>query len=416
MKLGFKGIEGGSLLDEVEAAVCACFQIPPVVIGAHVGLQNSSDRHNLETSVSLVYANAVKPRWAQIEEALTDDLLAEVDPSPLRFVRFVTSRVEALQEDKQAQADIADKVGGALRVDEVRAMLGYQPLGDERGEELFQKSAPAAPPRPMPDEGEEEAKRARAPHRRKAADDAMRLAIHDATLSAQEAGWTIAAAAELDTDRDGVVSLARGAQKDGPPEPAGAEWVAELIRRAVEFIDTESVPRWRAAVQRLVQATGTASAQRLAAEIGISFDLLQPGLLEYTQREAAWLVTQIADTTKQAIRDALAQGLNEGESIPQMTRRLQESGAFSRSRAELIARTETTRVTNGGQRESLSDYVRENGGKATKRWLTARDERVRPEHVALEGEVRGIDDAFSNGLQAPGEPGCRCTLVYALED
>jgi hypothetical protein len=41
---------------------------------------------------------------------------------------------------------------------------------------------------------------------------------------------------------------------------------------------------------------------------------------------------------------------------------------------------------------------------------------VRPEHAELEGEAAGIDEEFSNGLLAPEEPGCRCTLIYALEE
>jgi SPP1 gp7 family putative phage head morphogenesis protein len=166
----------------------------------------------------------------------------------------------------------------------------------------------------------------------------------------------------------------------------------------------------------LIQATARRAVERISAQVGIAFDLLQPGLLPYVEKHAATLVTQVTDTTKQTIRDALGAGLADGDGIPALTKRIEESAAFSRDRAELIARTETTRVTNGSQRESLAAHAAATGDRITKRWLNAGDERVRDQHrEPLNGEVRGVDEAFSNGLQAPGEPNCRCTLIYAME-
>ena len=45
------------------------------------------------------------------------------------------------------------------------------------------------------------------------------------------------------------------------------------------------------------------------------------------------------------------------------------------------------------------------------------DDRVREEHVDLDdGSWIGIDEEFGNGLTEPGEPNCRCTLIYDIED
>jgi HK97 family phage portal protein len=96
-KPGFGDLSGGTLSEENEVAICTAFKIPPVVVGARVGLTNSSDRHNLETSVTLVYDNAVRPAWTALEDGLTDGLLREVDPNTRRRIRFDTSKVKALQ-------------------------------------------------------------------------------------------------------------------------------------------------------------------------------------------------------------------------------------------------------------------------------------------------------------------------------
>src|SRR5690606_38817363 len=111
---------------------------------------------------------------------------------------------------------------------------------------------------------------------------------------------------------------------------------------------------------------------------------------------------QVTDTTKQGIRDALSAGLLEGESIPDMGKRIQESGTFARSRAELIARTESARVTNHAAVESLQHYAAETGARFSKEWLTAGDDRVRDEHAAIDGERVPLGSKFSNGLTAPG--------------
>ena len=51
---------------------------------------------------------------------------------------------------------------------------------------------------------------------------------------------------------------------------------------------------------------------------------------------------------------------------------------------------------------------------------THKDDRVRDEHLdapaGVGGEKRRIDEPFSNGLQEPSEPNCRCTLLYSVED
>lgn len=45
-----------------------------------------------------------------------------------------------------------------------------------------------------------------------------------------------------------------------------------------------------------------------------------------------------------------------------------------------------------------------------KTWTTAGDERVRPEHRAMQGETVGFDESYSNGQKIPGETdwNCRC--------
>jgi HK97 family phage portal protein len=416
-KLGFAGLEGGTLAMEQEVAVCAVFRVPPVIIGARIGLENSSDRHNLETSRDLFYENAVEPVWTRMEEAFTDDLLAEVDSNELRFVRFDKSRIRAYQDDITAKADAVVNLREELDLDERRAILGYAEATPEQRAEIEAANATPAPMPPAPDAG------AKALERKS---DALTWAVHDALTSGQEFAWQMASAEQLAADRAAVLGIMADSLKaaaapterkdDAPFGPADPAAVRALIKDIAAHLDMQSAEQWRARVTPLTASTARRAVERASAELGISFDLLQPGLLAYVEQHAAELVTQVTDTTKQAIRDALAEGLLEGEGIPELTKRIADIGAFGDSRAELIARTETVAVTNGAQVQSMSRWAAENGGTVTKRWLSAGDGRVRPAHRALNGEVRGIDEAFSNGLQHPAEPNCRCTTVMSLEE
>lgn len=80
-------------------------------------------------------------------------------------------------------------------------------------------------------------------------------------------------------------------------------------------------------------------------------------------------------------------------------------------RARRIIRTERHRMTWGSSLEFAKG-----AGSQTKEWVTVGDARVRPVHQALNGEIVGIEEAFSDGEQYPGEHdiNCRCHLEYGF--
>lgn len=100
------------------------------------------------------------------------------------------------------------------------------------------------------------------------------------------------------------------------------------------------------------------------------------------------------------------------------TRRLDAEKSFWQTRADRIARTETTGAYNGG---SFDAALRT--GASVKRWVAAGDRRVRSSHTRAEGQTVRFQDPFSVGgarLQYPGEVGgpaeetvnCRCTMTF----
>jgi HK97 family phage portal protein len=414
MGLSLDEMRMGDLWREVEATTCMAFAVRPELIGATVGLENSPWSH-IQTAKRMGWEDCIAPIQSRYTRALTRQLLRPVDPDTSRIITFDNSKIAALQEDAERQARIGRIASDVLTDDERRAMLGREPLTPEqRAERVAAQAAAAARFQQRP--GQPTADPASEPGKAETKADAGRWAMFDALAEAQEGAWETAAAAQLAADKAAVLKLAgttlRAGAKDDDPA-ASAESVDELLQRLLDDLALEA--SWRAKVGPLVTSTGRRAVKAVASELGLAFDLLQPGLLEYVEEHGAELVKEIADTTRTAIRDALKAGVEAGESVARLTKRIESSGAFARSRATLIARTETVTVTNGAARSGLSAYAAETPTVTVrKRWLATKDSRTRDAHRQLDGEERGIDEAFSNGRQAPGEPNCRCTCTFAL--
>lgn len=179
-----------------------------------------------------------------------------------------------------------------------------------------------------------------------------------------------------------------------------------------------SASMWRTVIGQQIGGTAKRSIERVAGEVGISFNLLNPAVGGWVARRSAFLVTGASETTKAAIRESVRAGLEAGETVEGIAKRIQDDPVFHRARARLIARTETTTAGNAAPREALSAYAAANGAVVTKTWLNSGDDRVRDEHLdapeGVGGETRPIDEPFSNGLMEPSEPNCRCVLTYEV--
>jgi SPP1 gp7 family putative phage head morphogenesis protein len=153
--------------------------------------------------------------------------------------------------------------------------------------------------------------------------------------------------------------------------------------------------------------------KRVLAELGvsISFDLLNPKVVEFIETRTGDLIKSISNTTKEALKATLKQGVELGESIPKLAKRIASVYDDAQGyRSVLIARTETQTAMNNA---SLNSY-RQSKVVEKKTWLTAGDDRVREEHAMMDGETVLLEEAFSNGLMVPSEPACRCTIIAVL--
>jgi len=127
---------------------------------------------------------------------------------------------------------------------------------------------------------------------------------------------------------------------------------------------------------------------------------------------------------KQRFNNGIVQGILQGESIPDIAKRVALGTTSSDYKAALRnARTATTGAENAGRLDSY-ERAAKMGIKIKKVWMATLDGRTRDSHRALDGEKKDKDEPFSNDLMYPGDPNgeasevwnCRCTMIADVDD
>lgn len=130
---------------------------------------------------------------------------------------------------------------------------------------------------------------------------------------------------------------------------------------------------------------------------------------------------------KKKIISHVSRGISTGMSFKQVAQQLAAYTNIGFNNAVRIARTEGHRI----QIQSTMDTcykAKEKGADVVKQWDSTLDKRTRKSHQKVDGEIRELDEPFSNGLMFPGDPAggaaevvnCRCALLqrarWALDD
>lgn len=139
----------------------------------------------------------------------------------------------------------------------------------------------------------------------------------------------------------------------------------------------------------------------------------------------AWKAAHDKDLrwNQQKINSSMIQGLLQGDSIPNIAKRLIDVVGMNRAAAVRNARTMTTSIENKGRDDAYED-LRDKGVELDTIWVSTLDDRTRHSHRLLYGEVRNEETGkFSNGLRYPGDPlgdpeevyNCRCSEMSSVK-
>lgn len=151
-------------------------------------------------------------------------------------------------------------------------------------------------------------------------------------------------------------------------------------------------------------------AQGLAVSetFGLPSFSITPQVERALRERAEMFSNSIINTQKEKLITIFKESQEAGEPRAKLVERI--NGLYtevSEKWAEVIARTE---VHAAMQKANLEAYYQ--GGLKIKIWVWGPGVKggVREEHLAMDGEERGINEKFSNGEMEPGLPNCGCTI------
>lgn len=121
---------------------------------------------------------------------------------------------------------------------------------------------------------------------------------------------------------------------------------------------------------------------------------------------------------KKKITAQVSRSIATGMTYAQTAKALEGYTRIGYNNAIRIARTEGHRVQTTATMDAMR-VAKDKGADVVKQWDSTLDGRTRHSHAVVDGEIRELDEAFSNGLDFPGDPdgkaaeviNCRCALL-----
>lgn len=422
-------------------AICVALGVPLSRLGdASKRTFSNADRETLN-----YWHDTVKPVMDDFADSINTHLAPKLGQD---VCWFDYSGVEALRaKPRWTAAEGTEMVGkGVISKDEHRAELGLQPLPDGEGEAVEAivpppLALPVAPPEP-PEAPESEPRVVPLRQVRSARGEVSEFVAHEQaiarrtklwhqtnrTVESLEGMWRRRIQNLFNDQRDSIVARLEGKRGRQLLRAANPEEISNAYNTAYW------VERTKELAVDLYEAVTQSAGVALSVALGIDFDLDAPYAQGFIEARANHLAWNVNDTTYAAIKEQLADGAGEGESIPDLAKRIRTLfDQTYKNRAKTVARTEVISAYNGSV-ATVANEVDQIGGLE---WVATRDNRVRSSHEAMDGSIIRKGGAFAlDGayMAYPGDPdvttvidstgsipdpgsmivNCRCTIAPVL--
>jgi HK97 family phage portal protein len=402
--------------------VCRAYHWPLDLVGGQRTFEN------FDAAMKAAWTNAVIPLGEFVANELEEKLLPmfgkEADQA-----EFDSSKVEVLQEAETEAWERAQGMieRGALLINEWREGKGLPPVS--WGNTWWRQSTlvPADEIAPEPEEESEDTDTERGVPQ----NDLLKLLLPENTrqiafgsdehsrlwrafvrrTEAQEKKFAAMTVDLLKRQLAAVLArLRQRSAKDVVEDPFNkSEWVKRFRQAA------------RPVLAEILQESGNAALADL--ELDIEFDTSAPAVVRFLERRAQRFAREVNDTTWEALKVSLSEGIEAGEGIADLEDRIEAvMGERIASTPETIARTEVIGAANGAVLEAWE----QSGVVEGKSWLAALDDRTRESHIAAHGQTVPLDEDFQVGVgsgPAPGQIGeaeedisCRCTITAVVSE
>lgn len=209
-----------------------------------------------------------------------------------------------------------------------------------------------------------------------------------------------------------------------PPPPPGDAALALPWEQYFAEAELATLQLFEEPIQALVEAAIQSGARAAIADLGadISFSLENPRAVAFLERYGAERVTMINRTTREAIRQMVARGVDLGLSYDQVAEEISSrfrEFAVGKPQLHIDSRAHLVAVQEAGEAYEEGNVIvgrdlQAAGIQMEKRWLTVQDDRV--SELCRTNESAGwipMEQSFPSGHDRPlGHVACRCTALY----
>jgi len=383
--------------------VCAAYDVPPPA----VHILDKATFSNITEQLRSMYRDTMAPRFEEFESVIDHHLVSEFYESGEAFTKF--NMDEVLRGDFETRATAVGTLieKGVYRPAEARPMFNLQPAGPEAdvlygNAALVPLGSNARPPQVdtngnvIPEPIEQPAARsARKP---------ITVRSLMGRLSQVKAGGGDLRA-KLVEEHAKELGRFFTEQRDSV--------IAALGQKAGGLFDPED---WDNELADVLTALGLATAQAAgtatANQLGSKFDAT--AVDEWVTDSAKKSAQKVNRTTADQLTAALDEADDDAAAEDVI------AGVFD---GPVSARSDQIATTRVAMVAGFSTLVAgQQSGAATKTW-NVQSGKPRTSHAAMDGETVGINELFSNGMNAPGDPaggadevaGCTCGLTLNFE-
>ena len=429
-----KDMEFALLEKKTALEICAVFRVPPILIGKY----EYATLANFREALAMFWQYGIGPRCEKTDEALDCQFLPHFGEG--LDIEFDWQPMIPRDEKERADMAIALVDRGIWTQNMAREYLGdREPVawGDVWWApfNLYPISGAEERPAPIPMEPpptEEAVPAEEVPEKARQAKDLQRLAkwrVADGRRLVGERMMRDMLKREFTEQEGRILERLRAAAGGKRLQKLGVEAIVAL------FPYTTEVETLRNAMLPVLAHMVEQSGQAALAELGLDivFNLENPRARRFMETQKQRFATGVNDTTWKELRSSLAEGIESGENLASLEGRVGRTFDMARGyRTERIARTESLAANNGGAQEAYRE-ARDQGVQVRKEWVSTQDDDTRGndpkdeyDHLAMDGEKVGVDEAFDvqgDMLEFPGDPGgqpantinCRCAVSPVVE-
>jgi len=422
-----------------ETRICMAFKVPPIMVGAQVGLERSTFA-NTEQSEKSLWRQKIVPDNERVSSAFTNSYYDELPEGV--YLAHDYSGVEALQESRNEKFTRAQQgvSGGWLTVNLALAEAGFEPVPggdiflrplmvqavDATAADVIEEDEPDEDPQEDAQESPEE--------------ELGRKSLEEVGKRFHKTFDLIARSWEtrfLDSAREQFAKeLVEMQALLGSKRRKDAGTFGEFSKAMAEYMDIHGIEEWELLFLPLFAGLMSEQAVLLAETLGVGvWDVANPEVQAFISEYSFKFASGLGTTTKESLRGLTASAQAEGWSINKLRDELTGIyGGWDKTRAQMIAQTETIRSSNAG---AVMSYKQ--AGIEYKQWYTAQDGKVCGFCQEMHNKIVGVSDnywamgdtmtvdvpdakpismtlTYEDVGAPPLHPNCRCTILPVVEE